>query len=56
MRLAGSRPVVAPSGDHRIDELAVAADRNTDRLNALLFGPRDYAAIARRPPVAAPRA
>ena len=56
VRLAGTRPVVAPSGDHRIDELAVAADRNTDRLNALLFGPRDYAAIARRPPVAAPRA
>ena len=50
---SGRRAIGRPP---EIDELAVAADRNTDRLNALLFGPRDYAAIARRPPVAVPRA
>jgi SAM-dependent methyltransferase len=56
LRLAGSRPVAPPSGDARLDAVTITIDRNTDRLNALMFGPRDYAAIARRPPLAAPRA
>lgn len=56
VRLAGTRPVAPPSGDARLDAVTLTIDRNTDRLNALMFGPRDYAAIARRPPLAGPRA
>ncbi|MGD9905687.1 MAG: class I SAM-dependent methyltransferase [Vicinamibacterales bacterium] len=35
-------------GDTRLDGAIATVDRNTDRLNALMFGPRDYAAVARR--------
>jgi hypothetical protein len=31
-----------------IAALSATVNRNVDRLNALLFGPRDFAAIARR--------
>jgi len=39
--------VVPPAGD-RDDAATAALNRNIDRLNGLMFGPRDYAAIARR--------
>jgi O-antigen chain-terminating methyltransferase len=55
-RIAGNRPIVEATGNPRLDAVAYTADQNTDQLNALLFGPRDYAAIARRPPIADPRA
>jgi SAM-dependent methyltransferase len=37
------------AGDARLDAVIAAMDRNTDRLNALMFGPADYAAVGRRP-------
>jgi O-antigen chain-terminating methyltransferase len=39
--------VVAPAGGHD-DAVTAALNRNIDRLNGLMFGPRDFAAIARR--------
>jgi O-antigen chain-terminating methyltransferase len=42
-------PRQAAGADARLDALVDAADRNTDRLNEMMFGPRDYAAIGRRP-------
>ena len=35
--------------DPDLDALVKTLDRNTDRLNALMFGPYDFAAVARRP-------
>ena len=56
MRLARPRTGAAPSADARLDAVVTTIDRNTDHLNALMFGPRDYAAVARRPPPVAGRA
>jgi SAM-dependent methyltransferase len=53
-RIAGGVPGVDLADDPRLDAVACTVDRNTDHLNALLFGARDYAAVARRPTVAAP--
>ncbi len=39
----------AAPADARVAAAFATVDRNTDRLNALMFGPRDYAAVARRP-------
>jgi hypothetical protein len=44
----GGRAAVEP-GDPRLDAIVSTTDGNTDHLNALLFGARDYAAVARRP-------
>ena len=39
----------AGTGDAALDAVVRTVDRNVDRLNGLMFGPRDFAAIARRP-------
>ena len=39
----------AARGDAALDAVVRTVDRNVDRLNGLMFGPRDFAAIARRP-------
>ena len=36
-----------PYGDHVTEEARAASDRNVDLVNATLFGPQDYAVIAR---------
>jgi O-antigen chain-terminating methyltransferase len=54
-RVAGPRPSAGPPAETRLDAVVTTMDRNTDRLNALMFGPRDYAAVARRPPHGAGR-
>ncbi len=56
VRVAAPRTGAAPSADARLDAVVTTIDRNTDHLNALMFGPRDYAAVARRPPPVAGRA
>lgn len=39
----------AARADHALKPLVDTVDRNVDRLNALFFGARDYAVVARRP-------
>ena len=56
VRITAPRTGAVPSADARLDAVVTTIDRNTDHLNTLMFGPRDYAAVARRPPPVAGRA
>ena len=48
-RVPGPRNLPGAGGDARLDAIVAVLDRNTELLNTLMFGPRDYAAVARRP-------